>query len=164
MQYEEQKAIMPFLLSTESIVWTGKPQRGFLLRKSDAYLIPFSLTWGGFAFFWEYTAYKGGAPAFFLGFGGIFVVLGIYLIFGRFDQEENRLRVDRSARTHTDRIRRAIIEGPEPEKPSRNVPGLIRRPSWYNHFRCESRHALHKSSVVGNEQNKLIRARENREC
>jgi hypothetical protein len=84
MQYENERAIMPYLLSSESLTWTGRPATGLIFRKSDVFLIPFSLAWGGFACFWEYTVYRAGAPYFFLLFGGFFVVMGLYLIFGRF--------------------------------------------------------------------------------
>jgi len=83
-QIEDQQSISPYLLSTEKILWTGRPPTGILFRKSDAFLIPFSLLWGGFAVFWEYTAYNSGAPSFFLLFGGVFVIVGLFMIFGRF--------------------------------------------------------------------------------
>ena len=95
MQYENERAIMPYLLPSESLTWTGRPATGLIFRKSDIFLIPFSLVWGGFACFWEYTVYRLGAPNFFLLFGGFFVVMGLYLIFGRFfyDMRQRRKTV-----------------------------------------------------------------------
>ena len=39
------------LLSDEGIVWEGKPYSGLVFRPIEAFLIPFSLAWGGFALF-----------------------------------------------------------------------------------------------------------------
>ena len=46
--------------------------------------IPFSLIWCGFVVFWEYTTLKSGAPVFFLLFGILFVLAGLFLTVGRF--------------------------------------------------------------------------------
>ena len=84
MDFDASQKIQAQLSSGESLLWSGRPRQGMILRGSDIFVIPFSLLWGGFAVFWEYTAYTSGAPIFFLAFGGVFVVAGIYFIFGRF--------------------------------------------------------------------------------
>ncbi len=84
MDFQDQQTLQPYLLSGESLLWTGRPQTGFVLTKADIFRIPFSLLWGGFAVFWEYLAYTSGAPPFFLLFGAPFVLVGVYIIAGRF--------------------------------------------------------------------------------
>jgi hypothetical protein len=84
MQLEDHQALSHYLQPHESLQWTGRPPGGLMFRKSDIAMVPFSLLWGGFAFFWEYGAYTAGAPIFFLLFGGVFVFVGFYIIIGRF--------------------------------------------------------------------------------
>jgi hypothetical protein len=85
-----ESAIEQELSSGERLVWSGQPRRGIRLRTADAFLIPFSIFWCGFAIFWEFEALtatpKGGGPTtiVFPLFGVPFVVIGLYLVFGRF--------------------------------------------------------------------------------
>jgi hypothetical protein len=67
----------------ERLLWRGAPDPKVSFGPEDLILIPFSLLWGGFAIFWEFQASNLG-----WGFGSIwgipFVLIGLYLIFGRF--------------------------------------------------------------------------------
>jgi len=65
-------------------VWTGVPKQGLLLRPVDAFMIPFSMLWGGFALFWESSVWQRGAPLFFVLWGIPFVLVAIYITVGRF--------------------------------------------------------------------------------
>lgn len=76
--------LQPYLLDGESLLWWGRPDPEKHLGRNDAFMVPFSLLWGGFAIFWEVTAIAQGAPAFFVVFGALFVAIGLYVMVGRF--------------------------------------------------------------------------------
>ncbi|MBP3372649.1 MAG: hypothetical protein J6L88_09010 [Clostridia bacterium] len=73
-----------YMSPDERELWSGVPQSGHLITPADAIMIPFSLFWCGFAFFWEYSAITGGASSLFAIFGLPLVAVGLYLVVGRF--------------------------------------------------------------------------------
>jgi hypothetical protein len=85
-------AVQPELSSSESVLWAGQPSRRIIFHKQDWFMIPFSLFWGGFAIFWEGAVAglwgSGNRPTGSWVFGMIwgipFVVIGQYLVWGRF--------------------------------------------------------------------------------
>ena len=92
MSSDSLNAVQPELTSGESILWAGQPNSRVVFHKEDALLVPFSLLWGGFAIFWELgvmgywgSGSRAGNPWFFGMLWGIpFVLVGQYLIWGRF--------------------------------------------------------------------------------
>ncbi|MBX0326619.1 hypothetical protein K2Z83_02845 [Oscillochloris sp. ZM17-4] len=68
----------------EHVLWSGQPQAGLRLRAADAFLIPFTCLWAGFAVFWETGVITSGAPFFFMLWGIPFLVVGAYITVGRF--------------------------------------------------------------------------------
>jgi len=68
--YDIENELRQNLSSGEKLIWTGRPKTGIMLRSSDAFLIPFSLLWGGFSVFWELSVMATDAPFFFKLLGG----------------------------------------------------------------------------------------------
>jgi hypothetical protein len=72
------------LLKGEKIIWQGQPAQGLLFTSRDWLLIPFSLLWAGFSIFWEKMVLEINAPIFMKLWGVPFVLIGLYLVVGRF--------------------------------------------------------------------------------
>lgn len=68
----------------EQLVWSGQPRQGLVLQPTDIALIPFSLLWGGFAFYWEFEVVATHQFWVLQLWGIPFVLLGLYLVVGRF--------------------------------------------------------------------------------
>lgn len=83
MTSESEVALRGYLMPGERVLWQGKPEvRPFVMRGAW-FIIPFSLLWGGFAIAWEVSAILGRGGLFFALWGIPFVLLGLYMIFGR---------------------------------------------------------------------------------
>jgi len=80
-----QAAVVRELQAGEHLLWSGMPRQGLRFRSGDIFMVPFSLLWGGIVFSGIYkniTSHKepSGSMVLLLPF----VVMGIYLIAGRF--------------------------------------------------------------------------------
>jgi len=82
--FDLEEELRPNLFPAEKFIWTGRPIKGILFKTRDRFMIPFGLIWGGFAVFWEIIAFATEAPLFFKLWGIPFVLIGLYLIIGRF--------------------------------------------------------------------------------
>jgi hypothetical protein len=81
---EARQLLTKELLRGERLLWCGAPRQGIDFKSEDIVLIPFSVIWGGFAFFWEYSVLREKLdPSFWLS-GIPFLLIGLQLIIGRF--------------------------------------------------------------------------------
>lgn len=78
------ESIRSELAPGEQVLWSGQPRQGLIVRGFDVFAIPFSLLWAGFAVFWLVTAMQSDAPLPFVLFGVPFVLVGVYIVIGRF--------------------------------------------------------------------------------
>lgn len=90
MTVEASRVIAQELDAGESLLWSGQPRKGIVFRGSDVFMIPFSIMWGGFAILFAAGVLSparddGGGPV-FVGvlFAIPFVLVGLYMMFGRF--------------------------------------------------------------------------------
>ena len=114
---EDVSALRLHLSPGERLLWIGQPIGGLRLTPQDLFLVPFSLFWGGFAFFWEATVVRSHAPLLFRLWGIPFVLMGLYLIVGRFIYDAWR----RSRTLYGLTDQRAIILGGGPTRRLRSL-------------------------------------------
>jgi uncharacterized membrane protein len=103
----ERQRVERHLAAGEWIEWIGRPDPSKHFNRGDVFLVPFSLLWGGFAIFWEAAAIKSGGP-FFIVWGFAFVLVGLYMIGGRFIYKQRRRR--RTTYAVTNRRTLRIVE------------------------------------------------------
>ena len=73
------------LLKGEKIIWWGQPAQGLLFTSRDWLLVPFSFMFAGFSVFWEASVLAGtNSPTFMKLWGVPFLLIGLYLVVGRF--------------------------------------------------------------------------------
>ena len=70
---------------SEKVLWTGQPKQGVVFRAVDLFAVPFSFAWCGMAIFIFGTTLRAPkTPIFFLAIPFLFVLIGLYVAFGRF--------------------------------------------------------------------------------
>jgi len=84
-------ALSAALDAGERLLWWGVPKRGFVLRRTDGMLIPFSFLFLGIAVFWEWQVVHAAEPVFAI-FGIPFILAGLYVVAGRFVHDAMRRR------------------------------------------------------------------------
>jgi len=84
--------VQPEMWSGESVYWAGVPNPKVIFHSDDWAAIPFTLLWTGFFVFWEGNALgfwgrasrAGGADLFMSLWGIPFLIIGNYMVWGRF--------------------------------------------------------------------------------
>jgi hypothetical protein len=149
---EAELVVTKELDANERLLWAGVPKQGFLLRSSDAGMIPFSLLWCGFTFYWESLVVKTNGPLFFKLWGAMFMLVGLYIVFGRFFVDAWQRGV--TAYALTDRralIRSGLFTSSVESLALRTLPDVTSRGSSPSaaKTRCRRRRASSGSTMPG---------------
>ena len=115
---DHQQQLTRELQPGERLLWSGEPRQGLIFRASDALLVPFSMLWAGFAFYWEFIAIKSRAPLLFKLWGIPFVLVGLYIVAGRFFWDA----LTRQTMIYAVTDRRVIIVSNFPRRNVRSIP------------------------------------------
>jgi hypothetical protein len=84
MWNEQERYLKSQLAVDELMLWSGQPKQGVFFRPADVYAIPISLLWAGFAVFWNAAVWYSDGPVFFRLWGIPFLIVGFYIVIGRF--------------------------------------------------------------------------------
>ncbi len=68
----------------EQLLWSGRPRQGLLLQNTDIIVIPTTLLFSGFIFYWEYEVVTTHQFWVLQLWGIPFVLLALFLVIGRF--------------------------------------------------------------------------------
>ena len=79
-----ESKLRSYLDADEELIWAGQPKQGITFGWADLFLVPFSMLWSGFVFFFLFTVINSYAPIVVYLFLIPFVLMGIYMLIGRF--------------------------------------------------------------------------------
>ena len=117
--------LQPVLQPGEHILWSGRPDPHVNFTAADAYLVPFYVIWTGFAAFMFFGFQSSPDAGFAVAIPLLFMVIGIYFVFGRFVVKAAGKR--RTAYAVTDRRVLVVRGGNVAESPIIGVQKTTRR-------------------------------------
>jgi len=82
MFFNLNREIEQYLEAGEKIIWTGQPKQGMIFSAFDIWMVIFGIIWTSGVVAWIYAASE--AAIWFAMFGLPFLLVGLYLIFGKF--------------------------------------------------------------------------------
>lgn len=82
MFFNLDREIEQYLEAGEHIIWTGQPKQGLIFSAFDIWMVIFGIVWTSGVISWIYAALD--AAIWFAMFGLPFLLVGLYLMFGKF--------------------------------------------------------------------------------